>query len=84
MAGKILREGSIVAFPTETVYGLGVNAHNSDVIKIIYEIKKRPGDKALTIHIAELEKLEKLTDEISPLAEKLMERFSAGAIDVNS
>ena len=79
-AAAILIEGGIVAFPTETVYGLGANARNKDAVGRIYEIKKRPQGKPLTIHIAELEKLKEITGEISPLAQQLIKRFWPGPL----
>lgn len=80
LAARVLREGGIVAFPTETVYGLGANADNPEAVKRIYEIKKRPQNKPLTIHIDDLEKLEQLQCEISPRARQLIERFWPGPL----
>ncbi len=80
LAASILREGGIVAFPTETVYGLGADAHNRKTIERLYRIKKRPSRKPLTIHIAELERLKELNVEVNPLAERLMNRFWPGPL----
>ena len=52
-AKKILEEGGAVAFPTETVYGLGADARRDDAVKRIYEIKGRPSDNPLIVHIHE-------------------------------
>ena len=52
-AGEILREGGLVAFPTETVYGLGGNALDPHAARKIYSAKGRPGDNPLIVHIAE-------------------------------
>ena len=61
--GKILREGGLVAFPTETVYGLGGNALDADAAKKIYAAKGRPSDNPLIVHIAEFEDLKLITEE---------------------
>lgn len=55
LAGKILANGGLVAFPTETVYGLGANALNEDAVKNIYKAKGRPSDNPLIVHIANKE-----------------------------
>jgi len=66
----LLRAGGIVAFPTETVYGLGADATNSDAVLKIYETKGRPRFNPLIVHVTDLEMAKNLT-EMSPLAEKL-------------
>ncbi|MDR2457946.1 MAG: Sua5/YciO/YrdC/YwlC family protein, partial [Clostridiales Family XIII bacterium] len=53
-AAKIIKKGGIVAFPTETVYGLGADAFNEKAIKKIFKIKKRPTDNPLICHIASI------------------------------
>lgn len=65
-AGKILKEGGLVAFPTETVYGLGADALNEEAAKKIYEAKGRPSDNPLIVHIADLEALDGITASIPP------------------
>ena len=59
-AGTIIREGGLVAFPTETVYGLGADALCPDAVKKIFEAKGRPGDNPLIVHIAQLKRCMKL------------------------
>ena len=54
-AGKMIAEGKLVAFPTETVYGLGANALNEEAVRNIYLAKGRPSDNPLIVHIAEKE-----------------------------
>src|SRR3954467_8262246 len=66
----ILRAGGIVAFPTETVYGLGADATNSDAVLKIYETKGRPRFNPLIVHVADMAMAKTLV-EFSPLAEKL-------------
>ena len=77
-AAEILKQGGLVAFPTETVYGLGGNGLNPDASMKIYEAKGRPSDNPLILHIADREQLVPLVKEIPEMAEKLMERFWPG------
>ncbi len=56
-AGELIRNGRLVAFPTETVYGLGADAMNADAVKSIYAAKGRPSDNPMIVHIAEIEEL---------------------------
>ncbi|MBR4721369.1 MAG: threonylcarbamoyl-AMP synthase [Clostridia bacterium] len=77
-AGKIIRKGGIVAFPTETVYGLGANAYDENAIKKIYKAKGRPSDNPLIVHIAEIGDLEKVAREIPENARKLVAKFAPG------
>ena len=63
-AGEILRAGGLVAFPTETVYGLGANALDEKAAARIYAAKGRPSDNPLIVHIAETEALEEIAAEI--------------------
>ena len=79
-AAKILREGGLVAFPTETVYGLGADALNPMASKKIYEAKGRPSDNPLIVHISCMEDLEKIAVRISSQARKLAERFWPGPL----
>ena len=80
-AGKLIQAGEIVAFPTETVYGLGANAFNVEAVKKIYSAKNRPADKPLTLHVANFEMIEEIA-EISIVAEKLIEKFLPGPLTV--
>ena len=80
-AAKMILAGEIVAFPTETVYGLGANAFNVDAVKKIYSAKNRPADKPLTLHVANFEMIEQIA-EISTAAEKLIEKFLPGPLTV--
>ena len=80
-ASKMILAGEIVAFPTETVYGLGANAFNVDAVKKIYLAKNRPADKPLTLHVANFEMIEQIA-EISTAAEKLIEKFLPGPLTI--
>ena len=80
-AGKIIRDGGLVAFPTETVYGIGTNGLNEDACRKIFSAKVRPNEKALSLHVADLETVERVA-EISPLAEKLFKNFCPGPLTI--
>ncbi len=79
-AGKILRGGGLVAFPTETVYGLGADALNAESSRKIYAAKGRPSDNPLIIHIAKFEDLYQIVSEVSEAAKKLAEQFWPGPL----
>ena len=74
-AGEILRGGGLVAFPTETVYGLGANAFDENAVKSIYVAKGRPSDNPLIVHIARKEDFAPLVKEITPKAQALIDAF---------
>lgn len=78
----ILRKGGLVAFPTETVYGLGADALNEEAAKKIYAAKGRPSDNPLIIHIADKKALEVLTWEIPKVAEQLIDAFWPGPLTI--
>ena len=65
-AADLLIDGKLVAFPTETVYGLGADALNPHAVKRIFEAKGRPSDNPLIAHIASPQQLEQLAREVSP------------------
>lgn len=72
------REGEVVAFPTETVYGLGADARNASAVAKIFEAKDRPADNPLIVHIAELQQLQGIAAEVSEKALRAMEAFWPG------
>ncbi len=77
-AAKILREGGLVAFPTETVYGLGGDGLNPASARKIYAAKGRPSDNPLILHIASRQELTPLVQAVPEAAERLMEAFWPG------
>lgn len=79
-AGNIIRSGGLVAFPTETVYGLGGDALNPTSSEKIYAAKGRPSDNPLIVHIANMEALEKIVSEIPDSARKLAEKYWPGPL----
>ena len=81
-AGAILRRGGLVAFPTETVYGLGANALDENAVSKIYKAKGRPSDNPLIVHIAEKEDIIPLVREIPPKAKALMDAFFPGPLTI--
>lgn len=81
-AANILREGGLVAFPTETVYGLGADALNTLAVARIFELKKRPHFDPLIIHISDKEWVNTYTRGVPPHAERLMDRFWPGPLTI--
>ena len=79
-AARILRDGGLVAFPTETVYGLGVNALDGQAAKKIYEAKGRPSDNPLIVHIGSFGELQDLVSEIPRMGKKLAEDYWPGPL----
>ncbi|MBD5135947.1 MAG: threonylcarbamoyl-AMP synthase [Lachnospiraceae bacterium] len=79
-ASEILKKGGLVAFPTETVYGLGADALNEKASSDIYRAKGRPSDNPLIVHISNKEQLYKLVKEIPHNAELLMDNFWPGPL----
>ena len=77
-AATSLINGDLVAFPTETVYGLGADAANEEAIKKIYQVKARPSDHPLIVHISNLKQLDKWAREIPEYAIKLARAFWPG------
>jgi L-threonylcarbamoyladenylate synthase len=77
-----LRAGDVVAFPTETVYGLGADALNSSGVAKIFEMKKRPRFDPLIVHIGQKEWLSSFTKEVPPEAQKLIDRFWPGPLTI--
>ncbi len=80
-AGKVINEGGLVVFPTETVYGLGADGLNPRAVKSIFRAKGRPSDNPLILHVSDMNMAEK-TGKINPAAKKIMEKFWPGPITV--
>lgn len=81
-AAKIIKSGGLVAFPTETVYGLGADAYNSESIKNIYKAKGRPSDNPLILHISNFDMMNDLCDYLPENAKILMDTFMPGPITI--
>lgn len=80
--GKIIKDGGLVSFPTETVYGLGANAFSDDAVRKIFEAKGRPGDNPLIVHISDISELCGIAEEVPDAAVKLFEAFSPGPLTI--
>ncbi|HIE30861.1 MAG TPA: threonylcarbamoyl-AMP synthase [Methanosarcinales archaeon] len=80
MAARIIREGGTVAFPTETVYGLGADALNPDAVLKILRAKGRPADNPLIVHVSSREQICKITEDIPECAFGLMDAFMPGPL----
>lgn len=81
-AAEILVNGGLVAFPTETVYGLGANAMDPKAVAKIYEAKGRPGDNPLIVHIARASNIGELTPALSPKIIRLIDNFWPGPLTI--
>ncbi|MCS7131235.1 MAG: L-threonylcarbamoyladenylate synthase [Hadesarchaea archaeon] len=79
-AAEVLRRGGLVAFPTETVYGLGANALDEKAVLRIFEAKNRPADNPIIVHVAEKEDIYVLAEQVPELAERLIDRFWPGPL----
>lgn len=79
-AGEILKKGGLVAFPTETVYGLGANALDEKAAMKTYAAKGRPSDNPLIVHIADMKDLPKIVTEIPEAAQKVAEKYWPGPL----
>lgn len=80
--GAILRDGGLVAFPTETVYGLGANGLDGKAVKGIYAAKGRPSDNPLILHVTGRKDIDRLVKEVTPLEEALIHAFWPGPLTI--
>lgn len=81
-AGNTIKNGGLVLFPTETVYGLGADGLNADAVRKIYEAKGRKQDNPLILHISEIEMLDRIATDITELEYKLMHAFWPGPFTI--
>ncbi|MCS6903153.1 MAG: L-threonylcarbamoyladenylate synthase, partial [Candidatus Bipolaricaulota bacterium] len=79
-AAEVIRAGGLVAFPTETVYGLGADALNEHAVRRIFEAKERPPDDPLIVHIAQTQELARLARTIPERAWDVAQRFWPGPL----
>lgn len=79
-AAEVIKEGGLVAFPTETVYGLGADALNPEAVGKVYAAKGRPSDNPMIVHISSKDDMTKLTYEITADIQKLMDAFWPGPL----
>src|SRR5882762_987645 len=79
-AARLLRAGRLVAFPTETVYGLGANALDAEAVARIYAVKRRPPTSPLIVHVASIEMAQSLVVNWPEIADRLARRFWPGPL----
>jgi L-threonylcarbamoyladenylate synthase len=80
LAGRIIKTGGLVAFPTETVYGLGCDARNAEAAAKVFEAKQRPQFDPLIVHIADLKQLEMVIGALPDLGQRLIDAFWPGPL----
>lgn len=80
LAMELLKQGKLVAFPTDTVYGLGADLHNPESIKQLYDVKGRDAAKAIAVLVGSPLFLEDIVLELSPIAQRLAEKFWPGPL----
>jgi L-threonylcarbamoyladenylate synthase len=80
VAADLIRKGDLVAFPTETVYGLGADALNVEAVSALFEAKKRPLDNPPIVHVGNAKDVYRLTERVPPKAEMLIETFWPGPL----
>ncbi len=81
-ASLLIKRGEVVAFPTETVYGLGADAYNENAVKRIFKAKGRPSDNPLIVHVAAKKDIAVLAEYIPDHARKIIERFFPGPVTI--
>ncbi len=79
---ELIRNGGIVVFPTETVYGIGANALNENAIKKLYDIKKRPLNKPISLLVNSIDMIEQVTKDITKLEYALIKTFFPGPLTI--
>lgn len=79
-AADVLRAGGVVAFPTETVYGLGADAFQPDAVRAVFAAKGRPADNPLIVHVAHPDQIDAVASVRSPVAQRLIEAFFPGPL----
>ena len=79
---QIIKNGGIVVFPTETVYGIGANALNAEAVKKIYEIKKRPLSKPITLLVNSIDMIKRVAKDITPFEYAIIKKFFPGPLTI--
>lgn len=81
-ASKFIKQGKIVVFPTETVYGIGTNGLNEKAVKKLYEVKQRPLNKPISLLVSNMEMVNKIAKDITEIEYKIMEKFFPGPLTI--
>ena len=79
---EIIKKGGIVVFPTETVYGIGTNGLNKEAISKLYEVKKRPTTKPISLLVSSINMVDMVAQDITDMEYKLMEKFFPGPLTI--
>jgi len=79
---EVIKNGGIVVFPTETVYGIGVNALNANPVERLYKIKQRPEDKPISLLVSSVEMIEQVAQDITELEHALIKEFFPGPLTI--
>lgn len=81
-AAELIKQGKIVVFPTETVYGIGTNGLNENAVKKLYEVKKRPINKPISLLVSDIKMVEQIAKDITEIEYKIMEKFFPGPLTI--
>lgn len=81
-AAEVIKQGGIVVFPTETVYGIGTNGLDKQAIKKLYEIKKRPFEKPISLLVSDFDMIERVARDITDIEYNIMENFFPGPLTI--
>lgn len=81
-AGELIKQGKIVVFPTETVYGIGTNGLDSQAVKKLYEVKQRPLNKPISLLVSNMEMVHTIARDITEVEYKIMEKFFPGPLTI--
>ena len=81
-AAELIKQGKIVVFPTETVYGIGTNGLDENAVKKLYEVKKRPLDKPISLLVSNMEMVNLIAKDITEIEYKIMEKFFPGPLTI--
>lgn len=79
---ETIKQGGLVIFPTETVYGIGANAYNEEAVRKIYEVKMRPDEKPLSIMVSSIEEISKYAIISNEIEEKIIKKYMPGPITI--
>lgn len=81
-AGKLIKQGKIVIFPTETVYGIGTNGLDENAVRKLYKVKQRPLDKPISLLVSNMEMVNLIAKDITEIEYKIMEKFFPGPLTI--
>ena len=81
-SAEIIKNGGIVVFPTETVYGIGTNGLDKEAVERLYKIKERPLNKPISLLVSDYEMIEKVVKDINELEYKIMKKFFPGPLTI--